>query len=288
MPASQRDRVAAGKLTLGIAECYDAADNSSTFQRLILMASRLLTRVHEELARPEFANLSPSTRRQFLRHLSFGAAMLGCAGAFADELIQTPGMTEGPFYPDKLPLDTDNDLLIVNDRVTPGVGEITHLSGRVLTTGGEPVRNAFVEIWQCDINGSYLHAGSSNREKYDNNFQGYGRFLTDAKGHYYFRTIKPVPYPGRTPHIHFAVSQNGQRLLTTQLLIKGEPQNESDGVFRQIRDPKLRELVMADFKPIASSKLGELSADFDLVLGRTPHESEDGRILGGISQPLRG
>ena len=256
--------------------------------RCIAMSSRLLSRVQEQLARPEYASLSTATRRQFLRHLSFGAAMLGCAGALADELTQTPGMTEGPFYPDKLPLDTDNDLLIVNEGITPGVGEITHLSGRILSTAGEPIRNAFVEIWQCDVNGSYLHSGSSNRDKYDTNFQGYGRFLTDAKGQYYFRTIKPVPYPGRTPHIHFAVSQNGQRLLTTQLLIKGEQQNERDGVFRQIRDPKLRELVMADFKPIESSKLGELSAEFDLVLGRTPHEDEDGKISGGISKPLRG
>ena len=111
--------------------------------------------------------------------------------------------------------------------------------------------------------------------------------MTDSKGQYYFRTIKPVPYPGRTPHIHFAVSQNGERLLTTQLLIKGHPQNENDGVFRQLRDPKLRELVMSDFTPIADSKLGELSASFDLVLGKTPHENEDGKIRGGISKPLR-
>lgn len=252
------------------------------------MASRLSLRVAEQLAQPSLSLVGNGSRRQFLRNLSFGAAMLGCSGAFADELMQTPGMTEGPFYPDKLPLDTDNDLLIVNDGITPGIGEITHLSGRILSISGEPLRNAFVEIWQCDNNGSYLHAGSSNREKYDSNFQGYGRFLTDSKGQYYFRTIKPVPYPGRTPHIHFAVSQNGQRLLTTQMLIKGHEQNERDGVFRQIRDPKLRDLVMTEFKPIASSKLGELSAEFDLVLGKTPDEAEDGKIVGGISKPLRG
>lgn len=250
------------------------------------MSSRLLSRVQEELLRPEYAQLSVATRRGFLRNLSFAAAVLGCSGAFADELMRTPGMTEGPFYPDKLPLDTDNDLLLVNDGTTPGVGEITHLSGRILSTSGEPIRNAFVEIWQCDNNGSYLHSGSSNRDKYDGNFQGYGRFLTDAKGQYYFRTIKPVPYPGRTPHIHFAVSQNGQRVLTTQMLIKGHPQNERDGVFRQLQEPELRALVMTEFKPIESSKIGELTADFDLVLGKTPHE-EDGKIVGGISKPER-
>lgn len=214
--------------------------------------------------------------------------MLSCPGAFAEELQQTPAMTEGPFYPDRLPLDTDNDLLIVNDKLTPAVGEITHLSGRILTESGQPVRGAFVEIWQCDNNGSYLHAGSSNRTEYDTNFQGYGRFLTDSKGQYYFRTIKPVSYPGRTPHIHFAISHNGERLLTTQMLIKGHPQNERDGVFRQLREPKVRELVMTDFHPISDSKLGELSAQFDLVLGKTPHEDEEGKIRGGISKPLRG
>ncbi len=253
------------------------------------MSSKLhqLDMIRNELALPANQFVGGYTRRQFAKYLSFGAAMFTGSGAFADELMQTPAMTEGPFYPDKLPLDTDNDLLIVNDGITPGVGEITHLAGRILTESGEPVRNAFVEIWQCDNNGSYLHAGSSNRTKYDNNFQGYGRFLTDSKGQYYFRTIKPVPYPGRTPHIHFAVSQNGERMLTTQLLIKGHAQNEQDGVFRQIRDPKLRDLVMSEFQPISGSKLGELSANFDLVLGKTPHEEEDGKIRGGISKPLR-
>jgi protocatechuate 3,4-dioxygenase, beta subunit len=252
------------------------------------MSRHQLELIRQELALPQHNAVGSHTRRQFAKYLSFGAAMLTCSGALADELLQTPRMTEGPFYPDKLPLDTDNDLLIINDSITPGVGEITHLSGRILTESGQPVRNAFVEIWQCDNNGSYLHPGSSNRDKYDTNFQGYGRFLTDSKGQYYFRTIKPVPYPGRTPHIHFAISQNGERLLTTQVLIKGHPQNEQDGVFKQIREPKIRELVMTEFQPIPDSKLGELSANFDLVLGKTPHEDEEGKIRGGISKPLRG
>ena len=94
---------------------------------------------------------------------------------------------------------------------------------------GSPIRNAFVEIWQCDNNGAYLHAGSGNADKRDSNFQGYGRFLTDSKGNYYFRTIKPVPYPGRTPHIHIAVSLNGHRVFTSQILIKGSPRPKSQG-----------------------------------------------------------
>src|SRR5947199_5434941 len=100
-------------------------------------------------------------RRRFLRGgLAFGfgaAAFFTVRGAFAEELARTPSMTEGPFYPDKLPLDTDNDLIIINDSVTPAVGEITHLGGRVLSASGEPVNNVTVEIWQCDANAVYLN-----------------------------------------------------------------------------------------------------------------------------------
>ena len=227
------------------------------------------------------ANVS---RRLFTQGLAFCASMAFVPGAFADELTRTPKLTEGPFYPDKLPLDTDNDLLVLNDATTPAVGEVTYLSGRILTESGSPVRNAFVEIWQVDNNGSYIHSGSTNRDKLDKNFQGYGRFMTDAQGNYCFRTIKPVPYPGRTPHIHFGVSLNGKRVLTTQLLIKGHPQNERDGVIREIKEPKLRELIMTDFTPIKDSKIGELAAKFDLVLGQTPDEG-DGHIHGGIGKP---
>ena len=189
---------------------------------------------------------------------------------FAEDLIQTPAQTEGPFYPDKLPLDTDNDLLIVNDDLTAAVGEVTHLSGRILGSNGSPLRGALVEIWQVDNEGSYLHSGGSPEGKRDKNFQGFGRFLTGANGEYYFRTIKPVKYPGRTPHIHFAVKTKGQRKFTTQCYIKGDPQNERDGVLRSIRNAKALESVMVDFAKIPDSKAGELAAKFDIVLGFTP------------------
>lgn len=195
-------------------------------------------------------------------------------GLFAEELTRTAALTEGPFYPDRLPLDTDNDLLVINDGITPAVGEITYLGGKVLTSSGSPLRNALVEIWQVDHNGAYIHSGSSNRDKADKNFQGYGRFLTDGEGRYFFRTVKPVAYPGRTPHIHFAISQGSTRLLTTQLLIEGEPQNERDGVFRNLRDEKARKTLLAAFKPLEQSKIGELSANWDIVVGVTASDSE--------------
>jgi protocatechuate 3,4-dioxygenase beta subunit len=191
-------------------------------------------------------------------------------GAFAEELVRTPRQTEGPFYPNKLPLDTDNDLLIVNDGITSAIGEVTHLSGRVLDPRGNPIRNALVEIWQVDNNGVYLHEGSANRENRDGNFQGFGRFLTSSTGEYYFRTIKPVKYPGRTPHIHFAVKVKGREKWTTQCYIRGETQNEQDFIYMGIADARQRASVTVDFAPVKDSRIGELDARFDIVMGFTP------------------
>jgi len=227
-------------------------------------------------------------RREFLKGAAAGAALFTTPGVFAAELARTAALTEGPFYPDKLPLDTDNDLLLLNDAITPAVGEVTHLTGRVLSPTGEPLRNAFVEIWQCDNHGVYIHSGSAGKENADGNFQGYGRFLTDSTGRYYFRTIKPVPYPGRTPHIHVAISKNGQRIFTTQLFVNGEPQNERDGLFRGVPEAD-RKTVLSDFSPIEGSTTGELAANFEIVLGRTLEEAEDGSLKGGIGKPeIRG
>lgn len=215
---------------------------------------------------------NPSSRRLFLGTLGAGAAFYTVRGLFAEELVRTPPQTEGPFYPDRLPLDKDNDLVVVRDSTTPAVGQVTHLTGRVLGPNGEPVRGAVVEIWQVDHNGAYLHSGTSNREKRDAHFQGYGRFETGKDGGYRFRTIKPVPYPGRTPHIHVKISKGERELLTTQCYVKGEPQNERDGIWRNLRDPKARDAVTVAFIPVKDSRIHELAARFDIVLGRTPPE----------------
>jgi protocatechuate 3,4-dioxygenase beta subunit len=225
-----------------------------------------------------------ATRRMFM--LGLAAAPLGARSAFAQALA-TATTGDGPFYPDRLPLDTDNDLIIVNERLTPAVGEITHLTGRLLGTNGAPVRNAFIEIWQADVNGSYIHTEGRNDGKLDANFQGYGRFLTDAEGRYYFRTIKPVPYTlqgqFRAPHIHVAVSKAGRRIMATQALVKGHEANAGDLITRRIDDPAVLETLMVDYRPLAGSRLGELTANFDIRLGVTAQELDDGR-LGGIGR----
>jgi protocatechuate 3,4-dioxygenase, beta subunit len=218
---------------------------------------------------PPFHIYTP--RRQFLRQLAVGSALFAVPGLFAEQLALTPRQTEGPFYPDKLPLDTDNDLIVINDGVTPAVGEITWLSGRLLTAAGSPIQNATIEIWQCDSTGVYLHSKTGgDKAKRDTNFQCFGRFVTGTTGEYVFRTIKPVPYTGRAPHIHMAVKRKGQKELVSQCYIKGYAGNEKDGVWKGIKDERQRANVTIDFAPLAGSKVGELAAKWDIVMGLTP------------------
>jgi protocatechuate 3,4-dioxygenase, beta subunit len=213
-----------------------------------------------------------ANRRLFLGTL--GAAFLTAPGLFAEYLAATPELTEGPYYPDHLPLDTDNDLVIINNSVTPAVGQITHLSGRVLDSGGSPIRDAVVEIWQSDPHGAYIHSRSPNKAALDRNFQGFGTFQTASDGGYRFRTVKPGFYDGRTLHIHFKVKKGGRELLTSQIFFRGEPQNANDMVLGELRDPFDRELVIADFKPVPNSKINEIAANFEIVVGRTPRLEE--------------
>ena len=217
---------------------------------------------------------SAPSRRGFLRQTALAAAFFSVRGAFAEELSRRTIMVEeGPFYPPKLPLDTDNDLLILNDSITPAVGEITHFSGRLLDVKGNPIRNATVEIWSTDHEGVYL-ADRANQAKYDSHFQGFGRFLTSSTGEYYFRTIKPVRYPGRqAPHIHFKIKAKGRADWTTQLFVKGDPGNAKDGIYQNLGDAAAKETVTVDFTPLKNSRTAELAARFDIVLGVTPEDA---------------
>ena len=210
-------------------------------------------------------------RRRFLCQAgTLGAAAFVTPGVFAEQLMQTPRQTEGPFYPDRMPLDVDNDLLIINDAMTAAVGQITHLTGRVTDVRGQPVKSAQVEIWQVDSNGVYIHSDAPQRNRRDRNFQGFGRFETGSKGEYRFRTIKPVRYSGgRAAHIHFGINRNGRRILTTQMYVKGNPDNERDSIFRRSGRAS-HDLLSVPFKPLAGSEIGELTANFNIVIGKTP------------------
>jgi protocatechuate 3,4-dioxygenase, beta subunit len=211
-----------------------------------------------------------SARRRVIAGLGGALAMVTAPRILSEVLVPTPRQTAGPFYPDRLPLDTDNDLLRINYADAQAQGEITWVSGRILDLSGRPLRGAQVEIWQVDRHGVYLHSRSGDRERRDTDFQGYGRCIAGDDGGYVFRTIKPVPYSFRTAHIHFGVrARGGAQRFTTQMYVKGEPLNARDGLLNSIADPRARESVIVELVPLASGS-GELSARFDIVLGVTP------------------
>lgn len=207
---------------------------------------------------------SPTSRRLLLA--GAGASLLPFASARAAGLIATPQQTEGPFYPTAFPADVDNDLVQVRGHKAQAMGTVLHLQGRVLDLNGKPVEGALVEIWQCDAQGIYDHPRQPGSERRDAGFQGYGRMVA-TDGRYSFRTLKPVAYPGRTPHIHFKVATATGRMLTSQFYIAGEPSNERDGVFRGIRDPRQRELVEMKLQPAPGLEAGALATTMDIVVG---------------------
>ena len=197
-----------------------------------------------------------------------GAAAVGMslAAARAVGLAKTPRQTTGPFYPYDHALESDADLVQVGGRSTLAKGVIAHLSGVVKDDRGRPVLGAQVEIWQCDANGRYHHPRDRRNRPLDENFQGYGRSRTGADGGYRFRTIEPVAYPGRAPHIHFAIRGPGFEPLITQLYVQGAPENAKDWILNRVRDPIRRARLVVPFEP-HPELAGQRTARFDIVLG---------------------
>ncbi len=204
-------------------------------------------------------------RRTLLRILGSAGAFLGLVRPAAAALSPTPPQSTGPFYPppaDRL-TDTDWDLVKVAGRVRAAGGEVMHLSGRVLGGDGAPIAGALIEIWQCDANGRYLHSGDvSQTRPRDPDFQGYGVTRTDSGGRYRFRTILPVEYPGRTPHIHARIQRADGSELITQIYLKDHPLNQRDFLFRRLGGAAQ---AAASITP-ARRDGGGLEAGFDFVI----------------------
>jgi protocatechuate 3,4-dioxygenase, beta subunit len=220
---------------------------------------------------------APITPRLFARR-ALGIAVASSAAlpavaprvASAQEtaLPPTPRQTAGPFYPVDWSGDADADLVRVAGEAARAQGTVTHLRGRVLDARGEPIGGAVVEIWQCYAFGRYRHP-RDRPDGRDAGFQGRGRMAAGADGGFAFRTIRPVAYPGRTPHIHVAVAAPGRRgePLVTQFYVAGEPLNERDGLFNALRDPRQRDAVLLRLEPADRIEPGALLAARDIVLG---------------------
>jgi protocatechuate 3,4-dioxygenase, beta subunit len=210
-------------------------------------------------------------RRSVLTGLTAVANVLWLPGSVAlaqKPFVRTPRQTEGPFYPVDWSGDIDHDLVVVTGEEARAMGQVTHISGRVLDLAGQPLVGVTVEIWQCDAKGIYRHPrdASASRRR-DDGFQGRGRVRTDASGRYAFRTIRPVAYPGRTPHIHFLVAPPRRNTLITQMYVFGEPQNARDGVLNNVRDPRQRDSVIVRLDPAEGIEAGALAGTFDIIVG---------------------
>ena len=203
-------------------------------------------------------------RRRLLGAMTAGAGGWFVSRTYAATVLPTPRQSAGPFYPVELPLDQDNDLASVAGAAGLADGEIVNVVGRLINTQGRAITGATIEIWQCDAHGRYRHPRERRDVPPDPKFQGYGRFVTGADGGYRFRTIQPVAYPGRAPHIHFAVHRPGRAPFTTQLYVAGAPENATDVLLKRITDPRARASVLVDFQATAAA--AEPVGWFDIVL----------------------
>lgn len=185
------------------------------------------------------------------RHALFALSALGAAPLARGQAAagrSTPSQTLGPFYPrhaGERPSQTDADLLAFDGDRPLSRGVPLYLTGRVLDRRGKPIAQAEVEVWQCDANAVYHHPAGGAESERDPHFQGYGRAMTEADGRFHFRTIRPVAYPGRTPHIHVRVAPPGGGALATQMYLPDEPGNARDFLFRQLSRDEQAALTLA-------------------------------------------
>lgn len=216
----------------------------------------------------------PVDRRRFFNSMALASAGFTLPGYLAEALTLTPQQTQGPYYPlaDDIPLDKDNDLIQINNNLSPASGVVTYVSGRVLDSSANPIPGALVELWHADANGVYTYfAGAGRNPAADPNFAGFGQFLTGANGGYRFRTIRPGLYPGRARHFHWGITIPGRlSRFTSQTYWSGEPGNAGDGALNSITNAEQKASVILDFAPVPGTTTGEEQATWDIVMGLTP------------------
>jgi protocatechuate 3,4-dioxygenase, beta subunit len=183
----------------------------------------------------------------------------GSTSRSSQTLRKTPSQMEGPFYPVVEPKDADYDLLR-NGTLTYTGGSPTWVEGVVTDLEGMPLKGGSIEIWQCDEAGHYDHP--SDGSKINPAFQGFGRVVLNAEGQFRFRTIKPVPYTGRTPHIHAKIKLGKRELLTTQFYVEDDPGNARDMLFRRMKAED-RALITAPFVLVSDGLLAKYSVVVD-------------------------
>jgi protocatechuate 3,4-dioxygenase beta subunit len=171
----------------------------------------------------------------------------------------TPAQALGPFYPRVLPADRDYDLVRIAGTSRDAQGAVAWVEGRVTDTSGAPLAGALVEIWQCDVHGRYLKPADDAGGPRDDHFQGYGQLQTGANGAYAFRTIRPVRYSGRPPHIHFQITHPRHPRLVTQLYTSETGEAAPSGYEASYRS------LWVSFTP-STREAGALAARFDIVL----------------------
>jgi protocatechuate 3,4-dioxygenase beta subunit len=203
------------------------------------------------------------------RHLVVGAAAVASVSAAKSQnLVATSAQDLGPFYPMLRPADHDADLTRVKGRDGTAMGQPINVIGRIVDLRGSPIRNAEVELWQCNAAGRYDHPGDrANPAALDANFQGFARLATDRDGQFKFRSVKPkdydTPIGRRTPHIHFDIRGHRERLVT-QMYFPNEPLNDGDFL---LKNAAPRESVIAEATERLSGDPQALAFRWTVVLG---------------------
>ena len=227
----------------------------------------------------------PIDRRRFFKSMTAASAGFTLSGYLAEALTATPIVTQGPYYPlaDEIALDKDNDLVQLGENLTAAAGIVTTITGRVLDTSGNPIKNALVELWHADREGDYQYStGVGRNPACDANFAGFGQFLTGSSGAFKFRTIKAGLYTGRTRHYHWGVTvpsrttrsstQTGWNEIAYALNgTQWATQNSNDNVFSTAPAAQ-RAGMLLDFTAVPVTTTGEVQATWDFVSGYTPVE----------------